>query len=94
MADGFARVTGRPQAVVVHVDVGTQALGQGIHNASIGRVPIFIFAGLCPYTESGELPGSRTEYSKKLPVSFGSFLNCLVNTVSQWSRPGPNTPKI
>ncbi|KAF7540757.1 hypothetical protein G7054_g1164 [Neopestalotiopsis clavispora] len=63
MADGFARVTGRPQAVVVHVDVGTQALGQGIHNASIGRVPVFIFAGLCPYTESGELPGSRTEYS-------------------------------
>ncbi|KAF2962756.1 hypothetical protein GQX73_g10815 [Xylaria multiplex] len=62
MADGYARVTGRPQAVLVHVDVGTQALGQGIHNASVGRVPIFIFAGLCPYTESGELPGSRTEY--------------------------------
>ncbi|RYC65028.1 hypothetical protein CHU98_g1212 [Xylaria longipes] len=62
MADGYARVTGRPQAVLVHVDVGTQALGQGIHNASIGRVPVFIFAGLCPYTESGELLGSRTEY--------------------------------
>lgn len=62
MADGYARVTGRPQAVVVHVDVGTQALGQGIHNASVGRVPLFIFAGLCPYTESGELAGSRTEY--------------------------------
>ncbi|KAI1416892.1 putative thiamine pyrophosphate enzyme [Hypoxylon sp. FL1857] len=62
MADGYARVTGRPQAVLVHVDVGTQALGQGIHNASIGRAPVFVFAGLCPYTESGELPGSRTEY--------------------------------
>jgi thiamine pyrophosphate-dependent acetolactate synthase large subunit-like protein len=62
MADGYARVTGRPQAVLVHVDVGTQALGQGIHNASVGRVPVFIFAGLCPYTESGELLGSRTEY--------------------------------
>ncbi|KAI1093304.1 thiamine pyrophosphate enzyme [Rostrohypoxylon terebratum] len=62
MADGYARVSGRPQAVIVHVDVGTQALGQGVHNASIGRVPVFIFAGLCPYTESGELPGSRTEY--------------------------------
>ncbi|KAH9883770.1 thiamine pyrophosphate enzyme [Xylariomycetidae sp. FL2044] len=62
MADGYARVSGRPQAVIVHVDVGTQALGQGIHNASVGRVPVFIFAGLCPYTESGELPGSRTEY--------------------------------
>ncbi|KAI1148983.1 thiamine pyrophosphate enzyme [Nemania diffusa] len=62
MADGYARVTGRPQAVLVHVDVGTQALGQGVHNASVGRAPVFIFAGLCPYTESGELPGSRTEY--------------------------------
>ncbi|KAI3330339.1 thiamine pyrophosphate enzyme [Ustulina deusta] len=62
MADGYARVTGRPQAVLVHVDVGTQALGQGIHNASVGRVPVFIFAGMCPYTESGELLGSRTEY--------------------------------
>ncbi|KAK2592300.1 hypothetical protein QQS21_009990 [Conoideocrella luteorostrata] len=62
MADGYARVTGRPQAVIVHVDVGTQALGQGVHNASIGRAPMLIFAGLCPYTESGELPGSRTEF--------------------------------
>ncbi|KAI1461770.1 thiamine pyrophosphate enzyme [Annulohypoxylon moriforme] len=62
MADGYARISGRPQAVLVHVDVGTQALGQGIHNASVGRAPVFIFAGLCPYTESGELPGSRTEY--------------------------------
>ncbi|RYP74997.1 hypothetical protein DL771_002645 [Monosporascus sp. 5C6A] len=62
MADGYARVSGRPQAVLVHVDVGTQALGQGVHNASVGRAPVFIFAGLCPYTESGELTGSRTEY--------------------------------
>ena len=59
MADGHA---GRPQAVLVHVDVGTQALGQGVHNGSVGRAPVFIFAGLCPFTESGELLGSRTEY--------------------------------
>jgi thiamine pyrophosphate-dependent acetolactate synthase large subunit-like protein len=62
MADGWARVTGRPQAVIVHVDVGTQALGCGIHNASAGRAPVLIFAGLCPVTEDGELTGSRTEY--------------------------------
>ena len=62
MADGYARVTGKPAAVLVHVDVGTQALGQGVHNASIGRAPMLIFAGLCPYTESGELDGSKTEY--------------------------------
>ena len=62
MADGWARVTGRPQAVIVHVDVGTQALGCALHNASCGRAPILIFAGLCPFTEDGKLPGSRTGY--------------------------------
>ena len=36
MADGWARITGRPQAVIVHVDVGTQALSFAIHNASTG----------------------------------------------------------
>lgn len=62
MAHGYSRVTDRPQAVIVHVDVGTQALAHGLHNASIGRAPVLIFAGLCPFTEAGELPGSRTEY--------------------------------
>jgi thiamine pyrophosphate-dependent acetolactate synthase large subunit-like protein len=66
IADGYARITGQPQAVLVHVDVGTQALGQGVHNASIGRAPVFILAGLCPFTESGELIGSKTEYSNWL----------------------------
>ena len=62
MADGWARVTGRPQAVIVHVDVGTQALSFAIHNASTGKSPVLIFAGLCPFTEDGHLRGSRTEY--------------------------------
>lgn len=62
MADGYARITGKPQCVIVHVDVGTQALGQAIHNASSGRIPVLIFAGLSPYTIEGEHRGSRTEY--------------------------------
>ncbi|KAH8682763.1 hypothetical protein BGZ60DRAFT_398696 [Tricladium varicosporioides] len=62
MADGWARATGQPQAVIVHVDVGTQAIGQAMHNANTGRVFILIFSGLCPFTEDGELEGSRTEY--------------------------------
>lgn len=62
MADGYARATNQPQCVIVHVDVGTSALGAAIHNASIGRVPVLIFAGLSPYTQEGELNGSRTEY--------------------------------
>jgi thiamine pyrophosphate-dependent acetolactate synthase large subunit-like protein len=62
MADGYARLTSKPQCVIVHVDVGTQGLGAAIHNASTGRAPILIFAGLSPYTIEGELRGSRTEY--------------------------------
>ncbi|KAJ5316625.1 hypothetical protein N7508_001133 [Penicillium antarcticum] len=62
MADGYARLTGKPQAVIVHVDVGTQGLGAAVHNASCGRAPVLIFAGLSPYTIEGEMRGSRTEY--------------------------------
>lgn len=58
-AHGVAQVTGKAQAVFVHVDVGTQNMGGGLHNAQRGRIPVFIFAGLTPYTIEGELPGSR-----------------------------------
>ncbi|KAL0638725.1 hypothetical protein Q9L58_002149 [Maublancomyces gigas] len=61
-AHGFAQVTGRPQAVIVHVDVGTQGLGAAVHNASCGRIPVLIFAGLSPFTQEGEMRGSRTEF--------------------------------
>jgi thiamine pyrophosphate-dependent acetolactate synthase large subunit-like protein len=33
-----------------------------MHNASIARCPVFVFAGLSPFTLEGELRGSRTEY--------------------------------
>ncbi|KAI1844526.1 hypothetical protein JX265_009980 [Neoarthrinium moseri] len=62
MADGYARLTGKPQVVIVHVDVGTQGLGAAVHNASTGRAPILVFAGLSPFTLEGEMRGSRTEY--------------------------------
>lgn len=62
MADGFARYTNKPQAVIVHTDVGTQALGPAVHNASWGRAPVLIFAGLSPYTLEGEIRGSRSEF--------------------------------
>src|SRR5258708_35921954 len=61
-AHGFAQVSGRAQAVVVHVDCGTQSLGGAVHNAAKGRIPVFIFAGLSPFTQEGELTGSRNEF--------------------------------
>ena len=61
-AHGFAQVSGRAQAVIVHVDCGTQALAGALHNAMRGRVPVFIFAGLSPATQEGEAVGSRNEF--------------------------------
>jgi acetolactate synthase-1/2/3 large subunit len=61
-AHGYAQVTGQAQAVIVHVECGTQALGGAVHNALRGRVPVLIFAGATPYTQDGELKGSRNEW--------------------------------
>ncbi|KAL1986059.1 hypothetical protein VTN96DRAFT_7072 [Rasamsonia emersonii] len=61
-ADGYARITHRPACVIAHVDVGTAALGQGLHNASSGRAPVIIFAGVAPSTLHGEAVGSRSEH--------------------------------
>jgi len=61
-AHGFAQVTGRAQAVIVHVECGTQSLGGAIHNAAKGRIPVLIFAGTSPATQEGEARGSRNEF--------------------------------
>jgi acetolactate synthase-1/2/3 large subunit len=61
-AHGYAQVTGKAQAVIVHVECGTQSLGGAVHNAAKGRIPVFIFAGQSPFTQEGELAGSRNEF--------------------------------
>ncbi|MBC6716631.1 thiamine pyrophosphate-requiring protein [Aurantimonas sp. DM33-3] len=61
-AQGFAQVSGQAQAVIVHVECGTQALAGAVHNAARGRVPMLIFAGASPFTQEGELRGSRNEF--------------------------------
>jgi acetolactate synthase-1/2/3 large subunit len=61
-AHGFAAATGRAQAVLVHVECGTQSLAGAVHNAAKGRIPIFVFAGASPLTQEGELKGSRNEF--------------------------------
>ncbi|MEB3102589.1 thiamine pyrophosphate-requiring protein [Ferviditalea candida] len=69
-AHGFTQATGRLQAVLVHVDVGTQNLGGAVHNAMRGRIPVFIFSGASPVTLDGELPGSRNEFIHYLQDVF------------------------
>ena len=59
-AHGYAQVTGDPQAVLVHVDVGTTNLGPALHNAARSRVPMFVLAGRTPHTTRGDQPGGRS----------------------------------
>lgn len=61
-AHGHAQVSGQAQAVIVHVECGTQAMAGAVHNAAKGRIPVLIFAGASPFTQEGELPGSRNEF--------------------------------
>ena len=61
-AHAAALVSRTPQAVIVHVDAGTQNMGGAIGNAMRGRVPVLVFAGAAPYTMRNELPGGRNEF--------------------------------
>ncbi|THU98889.1 thiamine diphosphate-binding protein [Dendrothele bispora CBS 962.96] len=61
-AQGYAQVTGRVAAVIIHVDVGTQALAGAIHNVNRCRAPVLIYAGASPFSSSKDLKGGRNEW--------------------------------
>ncbi len=61
MAHGYYLVTGKPQVVMVHVNVGTSNALNGIINAARDNVPILFTAGRTPLTEEGP-PGTRDIY--------------------------------
>jgi acetolactate synthase-1/2/3 large subunit len=62
MAHGYTMVTGRPQAMMVHVGVGTANAINGLINASRQGIPLLFSAGRTPLTESGALPAARNNY--------------------------------
>ena len=59
MAHGAYLMTGRPQAVMVHVNVGTGNTVNNITNLSRDRAPLILCAGRTPFTEKGSF-GSRS----------------------------------
>ncbi len=61
MAHGVYMVSGRPQAVMVHVNVGTGNAINTLINASRDSVPLLLMAGRSPVTETGHR-GSRTRF--------------------------------
>ncbi|MGH7159453.1 MAG: thiamine pyrophosphate-requiring protein [Acetobacteraceae bacterium] len=61
MAHGYAMVSGRIPAVMVHVSVGTANAMCGALNAARENVPILLSAGRTPLTEEGAV-GARDAY--------------------------------
>ena len=80
MAGGYAALTGRGQAVMVHVDAGTANASMGMHNLFRGRLPVFLMAGRAPYSLHGELPGSRDNYVHFVqdPYDIGNLVRSYV----------------
>ena len=81
IADAFYRVTGRPQAVMVHVIVGTANAAGAIMNAARAHVPILFSAGRTPITEEG-LKGARNVYIHWAQESFGQ--GSIVREFVKW----------
>ena len=61
MAHGAYLMTGRPQAVMVHVNVGTANAINNVINLSRERVPLILAAGGTPVTEKGAF-GTRNRH--------------------------------
>ncbi len=59
MAHGYTMVSGRPQAVMLHTNVGTANSINMLINASRDRIPMLLTSGRTPFTESGA-EGSRS----------------------------------
>jgi len=62
MMHGCTMVTGRAQAMMVHVGMGTANSINGLINAARMNIPMLFTAGRTPLTESGALPGARNNY--------------------------------
>ncbi|MBO6716338.1 MAG: thiamine pyrophosphate-requiring protein [Rhizobiaceae bacterium] len=65
MAHGYYLVTGKPQAVMVHVNVGLANAAMGVINAMSDNIPVVVMSGRTPITEIGR-PGGRMS-----PIQYG-----------------------
>jgi acetolactate synthase-1/2/3 large subunit len=69
-AHGNYMASGRPQAVLVHSELGTQQVGGALHNAQWGRVPVVLCAEPLG-------PSERTNWRQE-PFDQGSMVrNCV-----------------
>src|SRR5258707_8679632 len=81
-ADGYARIVGRPAAVLLHLGPG---LGNGLanlHNARRARVPMVVVGG------------DHATYHKKYDAPLESDIDALAGSVSGWVRRTSDTADV
>lgn len=81
MAHGYYLVTGRPQASMVHVNVGLANSIMGLINAASDQIPLFMMAGRTPVTEFDRLGARMT------PIQYGQEMrdqNAMVREFTKW----------
>jgi acetolactate synthase-1/2/3 large subunit len=88
MAGGYAQMTGRGQAVLVHVDAGTANAALGMHNLFRNRTPVLLIAGAAPFTSFGELEGTRDTYVHFIQQPFDQ--GSLVRPYVKWEYTLPS----
>ena len=76
MAHGCWLATGRPQAVMVHVNVGLANAAMGVINAASDDVPMLVMSGRTPITEAGR------EGSRATPIQYGQEMYDQASIVS------------
>jgi acetolactate synthase I/II/III large subunit len=81
MAHGYFLMTGKPAAVMVHVNVGLANAVMGLINAASENVPVLMCSGRTPLTESGRF-GSRSS-----PIHWGQEMRdqaSMVREIVKW----------
>lgn len=82
-AHGYWQMTRRAQAVVVHVDVGTQNLGAMVHNVLRDRAGVLVLAGKTPYGIDADAVGGRSNeihWHQDVPDQAG-----IVRSYARWT---------
>jgi acetolactate synthase-1/2/3 large subunit len=80
-AAGETRVTGRPSAVAVHVDLGLMNMGGAIHNAYHGAYPVLMMSGHAPSAPVGTVRGGRDA-----PIQWFQQLRDQGQNVRQYTK--------
>jgi acetolactate synthase-1/2/3 large subunit len=81
MAHGYYQISGRPQAVMLHTNVGLSNGVTGAINAWCDQIPMILMSGRTPVTEQGRF-GART-----VPIGWGQEMfdqAALIRETTKW----------